>query len=100
MQPIESRPTQEEVADQIGATPNEVLEWRDEALMLNLASFGSAEHELMMQAGIDGLRDLLHLSLDEVHERLERAAVELNVDMPSDLTIAGWWEQAKTLEEA
>jgi hypothetical protein len=53
-----------------------------------------------MQAGIDGLRDILSLSLDEFKVRLSRAATELNMEMPSDLTIAGWWEQAKTLEEA
>jgi hypothetical protein len=98
---VSETPTRRQtLADQVGATTNEVLEWRDEGLMLNLASFGPAEHQLMMQAGINGLRDLLRLSLEEVHERLERAAIELNVEMPSDLTIAGWWEQAKTLEEA
>ena len=33
-------------------------------------------------------------------ERLRRAAIELNQEPPSELTIAGWWEQAKTLEDA
>jgi hypothetical protein len=28
--------------------------WRDEALMLNLASFGPNEHQLVIQAGIEG----------------------------------------------
>ena len=40
--------------------------WRDEALMLNLASFGPDEHQLMIQAGIEGLRDILDLDLDDV----------------------------------
>jgi hypothetical protein len=53
-----------------------------------------------MQAGIEGLRDILALSLDDFRDRIARAAVELNVDPPSDLTSASWWEQAKTLEEA
>jgi hypothetical protein len=53
-----------------------------------------------MQAGIEGLRDILSLSLDDFRARIARAAVELNVDPPSDLTSASWWEQAKTLEEA
>ena len=50
------------LADQVDATPNDVLMWRDEALMLNLASFGPDDHQLLIQAGIEGLRDILDLS--------------------------------------
>ena len=88
------------LADQVAATTNDVLAWRDEALMLNLAGFGPEEHDLFMQAGIEGLRDILGLSLDDFRDRLDRAAVELKVDSPNDLATAGWWEQAKTLEDA
>ena len=87
------------LADQVAATTNDVLEWRDEALMLNLASFGPDEHQLVIQAGIEGLRDILALDADAFRERLRRAAVELNVDPPDQLTIDGWWDQARTLEE-
>ncbi len=51
------------LADQIAADTNDVLMWRDEALMLNLASFGPDEHQLMIQARIEGLRDILDLDL-------------------------------------
>jgi hypothetical protein len=87
------------LADQLDATPNEVLTWRDEALMLNLASFGPADHQLLIQAGIEGLRDILDLSGDEFRARILQAAIELNEEPPSDLTVAGWWEQARTLED-
>lgn len=87
------------LADQVDATPNDVLEWRDEALMLNLASFGPADHELLIQAEIEGLRDILDLPLDDFKTRIHHAAVELKREPPEDLTISGWWEQAKTLEE-
>jgi hypothetical protein len=87
------------LADQVDATTNDVLDWRDEALMLNLASFGPDDHQLLIQAGIEGLRDILDLSLEDFRDLLLQAAVELNVDPPSDLTIDGWWEQARTLEE-
>jgi Domain of unknown function (DUF4332) len=93
-------PTRRQVlADQVAATTNDVLMWRDEALMLNLASFGPDEHQLVIQAGIEGLRDILALDADTFRERLRRAAVELSVDPPDQLTIDGWWEQARTLEE-
>ena len=87
------------LADQVDATTNDVLDWRDEALMLNLASFGPDDHQLLIQAGIEGLRQILALPLDDFRDRIHRAATELNLQPPPDLTIAGWWEQAKTLEE-
>jgi hypothetical protein len=87
------------LSDQVDATPNDVLTWRDEALMLNLAGFGADEHQLMIQAGVLGLRDILDLDLDTFRERVKRGAMELGIEPPSDLAIAGWWEQARTLEE-
>jgi hypothetical protein len=87
------------LADQIAADTTDVLMWRDEALMLNLASFGPDEHQLTIQAGIEGLRDILDLDLDGFRDRLRRAAAELRMVPPSDLTIEGWWEQARTLED-
>jgi hypothetical protein len=87
------------LADQVDATTNDVLMWRDEALMLNLASFGPNDHQLLIQAGIEGLRDILDLSADAFRDRIRIAAVELNEEPPSDLTIEGWWEQARTLED-
>lgn len=97
---VSETPTRRQtLADQVDASTNDVLMWRDEALMLNLASFGPDEHQLLIQAGIEGLRNILALPLDGFRERLHRAAVELSVEPPSDLTIEGWWEQAHTLED-
>jgi uncharacterized protein DUF4332 len=97
---VSETPTRRQtLADQVGADTNDVLTWRDEALMLNLASFGPDDHQMLMQAGIDGLRDILALDLDAFHTRVARGATELKLDVPPDLTIAGWWEQARTLED-
>jgi hypothetical protein len=87
------------LADQVDATTNDVLMWRDEALMLNLASFGPDDHQLLIQAGIEGLRDILDLEPDLFRVRVLQAAIELNEEPPTDLTIEGWWEQARTLED-
>lgn len=97
---VSETPTRRQnLADQVAATTNDVLMWRDEALMLNLASFGPAEHQLLIQAGIEGLRQMLALPLDAFRARIHQAATELKTDPPSDLTMEGWWEQAKTLED-
>ncbi len=97
---VSETPTRRQtLADQMATDTTDVLSWRDEALMLNLASFGPDEHQLMIQAGIEGLRDILDLDLGAFSERVRRAAGELGMDPPSDLTIEGWWDQARTLED-
>jgi hypothetical protein len=97
---VSETPTRRQtLADQVGADTTDVLKWRDEALMLNLASFGPEDHQLLMQAGIEGLHDILGLDLDTFRERIRRGATELNIEPPDDLTTSSWWEQARTLED-
>jgi hypothetical protein len=95
----ETRTRRQYLADQIGATTNDVNDWRDEALLLNLANFGPEEQALFTQAGILGLNDLLALDAPDYRLRLERSARSLGMEMPVDLTIDGWMEQAHTLRE-
>jgi hypothetical protein len=98
---ISETPTRRQsLADHVGATINDVSRWRDEALLLNLAGFGSDEHQLFIQADVEGLRDLLEMDLDAFRTRLARASSELNLEPPPDLMVDTWWEQARTLEEA
>jgi Domain of unknown function (DUF4332) len=86
------------LADHVGASPVQVMEWRDEGLMLNLADFGPTEHVLLMQAGFPGLESILRTDLETFMARVQRTAQQLKIEPPSDLTITGWWEQARTLE--
>ena len=98
---VSETPTRRQnLADHVKATTNDVLRWRDEALMLNLAGFGAAEHQLFVQSGIDGLRDLLAVDLHTFRKKLGRGATELNTQPPPDLMVETWWDQARTLEEA
>ena len=97
---VSETPTRRQtLADQVKATPNDVARWRDEALMLNLAGFGSDEHQLLIQSGLEGLRDLLEIDLDTFRARLARGATELNWEPPADLMVETWFDQARTLEE-
>jgi hypothetical protein len=88
------------LADQVDADTNDVLVWRDEALLLNLAGFGAAEHDLFRVAGFEGLQAVLHVDLPALRDALARSAVRLRVTPPTDLVIETWWEQARTLEDA
>lgn len=97
---VSETPTRRQyLADHIGATINDVGTWRDEALLLNLAGFGGDEHQLFIQAGIEGLRDILATDLPSLRSRLTRAARELGSEPPDDLRVEGWWDQARTLED-
>ena len=95
----ETSTRRQSLADHVKATTNDVGTWRDEALMLNLAGFGHAEHQLFIQAGIEGLRDLLDVDLDTFRARIAKATAELRREGPADLMIETWWEQARTLED-
>lgn len=97
---VSETPTRSQtLADQVDASLNDVRVWRDEALMLNLAGFGSREHQLLIQGGIEGLDGILHLDLDTFRARVRQGALELKTDAPDDLAMEGWWEQARTLED-
>lgn len=97
---VSETPTRRQtLADQVDASTNDVLTWRDEALLLNLAGFGRDEHMLFIQARLDGVRPIVGMPLDAFQERLRGAARELGIEAPSDLAMEGWWDQAKTLED-
>ena len=97
---VSETPTRRQyLADQISADITDVNDWRDEALLLNLANFGPNEQVLFTQAGILGLSDLLELNLDDFRQRLARAARVVGTETPTDLITEGWWEQAHTLRE-
>ena len=98
---VSETPTRRQsLADHVRSTTNDVLTWRDEALMLNLVGFGRDEHQLFVQAGINGLQALLDVDLPAFRVRLVRGATELGLQPPANLMIETWWEQARTLEDA
>ena len=95
----ETRTRRQSLADQIGVDTTDIDDWRDEALLLNLASFGPNEQAIFTQARIIGLEEVLSLDLGTFRARLARAATTLGLPAPDDITIEGWYAQARTLEE-
>jgi hypothetical protein len=94
-----TRTRRQTLADQVDASTNDVLEWRDEALLLNLARLGPQEHDVFVQARLAGVSGLTTLDLPTVESRLARAARELKVPAPEPAVVEMWWEQARTLED-
>jgi hypothetical protein len=97
---VSETPTRRQyLADQIGVSINDIDEWRDEALLLNLAAFGPEQQHILTQAGIIGLSDLLGVAPTVFRDRVFGAAHTLGVEPPTELAIEGWYEQAQTLAE-
>ncbi len=96
---VSETPTRRQtLADQVAADTNDVLMWRDEALMLNLASFGPDEHQLIIQARIEGLRDILDLDLDafgDARPARRRRARRRPADRPHDRGLVGPGQDAR-----
>jgi hypothetical protein len=96
---VSETPTRRQtLADQVDADTNDVLAWRDEALLLNLARLGPQEHDVFVQSRMAGVSYLTSLDLATVERRLAQGARELKVDAPEPPVVEMWWEQAKTLE--
>ena len=95
----ETRTRRVYLADQINVTTNDIDEWRDEALLLNLAAFGPTEQAILTQAGITGIARVIELDLATFRDRIGEAADTLGIEAPTDLTISGWYDQAHTLVE-
>lgn len=97
---VSETPTRRQtLADQVDASTNDVLRWRDEALLLNLAGLGSAEHDLFAFAGFEGLGAVLKVDLDTFRAAVARAAGRLQVTPPTNLVVETWWDQARTLQD-
>ena len=95
----ETRTRRVYLADQIGVDTTDIDAWRDEALLLNLANFGSDEQRILTQAGIIGLADVIELEPAHFHDKVVEAAYTMGVEAPTDLTIQGWHDQAQVLAE-
>ena len=85
------------LADQIGVDITDIDAWRDEALLLNLANFGPEEQRILTQARLIGLQDVVELDAQQFHDKVAEAAYTLGVEVPTDLTIQGWYDQAQVL---
>lgn len=87
------------LADQTDATTADVAEWRDEALLLNLAFFGPAEHELLAQAGFGGVAVLAAAPWEQFQGSVTATAQSLGLPLPDPLSLRSWWEQGQVLAD-
>jgi len=88
------------LADQTDASTADVAAWRDEALLLNLAFRGPAEHELLAQAGFGGVETLAAAPWEQFQAVVITTAQTLGLPLPDPLSLRSWWEQGQVLADA
>jgi len=88
------------LADQTDASTADVAEWRDESLLLNLAFFGPAEHELLAQAGYGGVEALAAAPWEQFQAVVMTTAETFGLPLPDPLSLRSWWEQGQVLADA
>ena len=71
-----------------------------EALLLNLAFFGPAEHELLAQAGFGGVEALAAAPWEAFQATVTATAQTLGLLLPDPLSLRSWWEQGQVLVDA
>lgn len=87
------------LAEQIGASAQQVLAWANEADLMRIPDLGQGYTALLEAAGVETLAELAARNADLLSTRIAEVNAELGITerLPSPGEIAGWIEQAKTL---
>ncbi len=92
----------EELAAKIGVDTARVLEWVNRADLMRVRGVGSEYSDLLEAAGVDSPLELARRNAANLHAAMAEinAAKKLVRQLPSEATVAGWVEHAKTLDRA
>ncbi len=88
------------LAKQTGLPESDILSWVNRADLLRITGVGSEYADLLEVAGVDTIRELRRRN----SERLLEVVTELNLRkrlvrrLPTESMVAGWVDEAKTLE--
>ena len=96
----ETATRRQSLADQLDATTADVDEWRDEALLLNIAFLGPDEQELLARAGILGVKQLAETPWEAFMASVSEAVRLFGMPEPDALSVRSWWEQGQILVDA
>jgi predicted flap endonuclease-1-like 5' DNA nuclease len=83
-----------------GITEKQLLEWVNHADLMRLNGVGSEYADLLEAAGVDSCAELAQrnaANLAQTFQELDAARPNWIRQIPSEATVAGWIEEAKTL---
>ncbi len=87
------------LAEQLGVTPQRVLEWVNRADLMRISGIGEEYGDLLEAAGVDTVVELAQRNPDNLYEKLVQVNLEKHLvrRLPSREQVRDWVEQAKQL---
>jgi predicted RecB family nuclease len=87
------------LAEQIGASAQQVLAWANEADLMRVPGLAQGTTALLEAAGVETLGELATRNAELLSARIAEVNAELGITerLPSPGEVAGWIERAKTL---
>ena len=87
------------VAEKTGLTESQLLKWANMADLMRISGVGEEYSELLEAAGVDTVKELKNRNPENLAAKMTEVNKEkkLTRQVPSEKTVSGWIEQAKSL---
>lgn len=87
-------------AETTGVSEGQLLKWANMADLMRISGVGSEYSELLEAAGVDTVKELRNRNAENLAAKMAEvnAAKKLTRTVPSEKTVTGWVEQAKSLD--
>ncbi|MDH3979376.1 MAG: DUF4332 domain-containing protein [Gammaproteobacteria bacterium] len=87
-------------AETTGVSEGQLLKWANMADLMRVSGIGSEYSELLEAAGVDTVKELRNRNAENLAAKMMEVneAKKLTRTVPSEKTVVGWVEQAKTLD--
>ena len=89
----------EALAEQIGVSAKQILEWANRADLMRIKGIGEEFSDLLEAAGVDTVVGLARRNADNLYEKLQQVNAEKKLvrRLPTRDQVKDWIEQAKNL---
>jgi len=83
-----------------GLSESQLLKWANMADLMRVSGIGGEYAELLEAAGVDTVKELRHRNAENLAAKMAdiNETRKLTRAVPSEKTVAGWIEQAKTMD--
>jgi predicted flap endonuclease-1-like 5' DNA nuclease len=87
-------------AEKTGVSESQLLKWANMADLMRISGIGSEFSELLEAAGVDTVKELRNRNAENLAAKMAEVNEQkkLTRTVPSEKTVAGWVDQAKSME--
>jgi predicted flap endonuclease-1-like 5' DNA nuclease len=87
-------------AEKTGLRESQLLKWANMADLMRISGVGEEYSELLEAAGVDTVKELRNRNAENLAAKMAEvnASKKLTRTVPSEKTVAGWVEQARSLD--